>query len=1028
MAAKTSASGGFTSLPQKLDSQILKNDSSDVGRFADDLKELIHQAAASTRNRETLQMLAFKLLNRIFGEEIFDEDMAAMNPGWVSENASILATARGGWLRRLCTRSVMTARGDVRLPDVITFRDHGMESLPIGTRKLISLLLPRSEFLAVMTSGRFQAKMKLMKLPVKGQICIRQFPYYECVRSPNQIVYFPPYFHTPSTEQAQPLLRADTNPAMMLNFVELFFMSILRFPKDYPNAFELVNIRYQSGVDMGPLARSVTAVTDPTNAVPGMLFGRLAQVLHTTPWGFLHRSGIFGWIDGSPYLVLLYESLKDFVPHGAGVGESNSGAGSRQPNTPGRGSVGSSTPQRGGTPGGGVDTQLYEKVRLSQAGELFLRLMAEFWIDVATLVRRNHGEGASFKAQLNKTVEHFSKGPKHPHPTEILTLDNSSMRWESSTMQCIYLVLVRILSDLSLPAQFEAMCKANAAFAESPLARSGGKGIGSNQANVTCPPALHVVQQPLFDMLRVIFAKAQQLTGSDRDMYALAVEVWLLYLQPWKAPAIAKGTPLDRIGKAPELCSASYRRETWLPYIASNLHFYTSLLPCFIQACSRVDLSATEDAGMVNLLMLEKVLVAFDPIKDDVEALNTDFQRWYPTCSRDRYSGVAGGSRGPTNGFGNTPYRSPAGLRGTMGATGLRTPPAESVSTSAGLLVAMRVQHQLLFPDPAVDRDVPYCGILDLQDSCGAAAQKLIGTLHVAMKDVSSRKGGIATVETIADVVDHLLAIRHWGLGPGFCLTRLVQGVFSAGRAFSNASHVGSQAVLSDRLRKDVKKIDALLHCGLPNSSEGSSPRSPRPPRPEWADTGSISAGLGLHDDITGALTPQGKEKLRHGHKLAVDNLRWFDDVLLLPYCSFEVHALAHFFTELSKKLNEKYDLPQCKPSARWPWRKVMTNLLQIATTDDTNLRQKAVEAQQFFRFNLRFLAGVRVACPLAMAALHYVVPRALLGWIYHLLMLHLAYLTFVDTTELSTRYLGLVLIIGLTYALAAVSAFVGFL
>ena len=1016
MAAKSSSSSTTSMpLPQKLDSQILKNDSSDVGRFSDDLKELIHQAAGSTRNRETLQMLAFKLLNRIFGEEIYDEDMTAINPGWVSENASVLASARGGWLRRLCTRSVMMARGDVRLPDVITFRDHGMESLPIGTRKLISLLLPRSEFLAVMTSGRFKAKMKLMKFPVKAQICIRQFPYYECVRSPNQIVYFSPYFHTPSTEQAQPLLRADTNPAMMVNFAELFFMSILRFPKDYPNAFELVNIRYQSGVDMGPLARSVTAVTDPTHAVPGMVFGRLAQVLHTTPWGFLQRSGIFGWIDGSPYLVLLYESLKDFVPHGVGMHSGSNGGGS----TPG-GGRGGNAPQIGGmTPGGGggggVDTQLYEKVRLSQAGELFLRLMSEFWIDVATLVRRNHSDGASFKAQLNKTVEYFTSGPKHPLPTEILTLDSSSMRWECSTVQCIYLVLVRMLSDLSLPMQFEAMCKANAAFAESPLARSGGKGIGSNQTNLTCPPALHLVQQPLFDMLRTIFAKAQQLTGSDRDMYALAVEVWLLYLQPWKAPAIAKGTSLDRIEKVPELCNAEYRRETWLPYIASNLHFYTTLLACFIQSSSKVDLSVTEDAGMVNLLMLEKVLVAFDPIKDDVEALTTDFQRWYPSCSRDQFGSAGGGG-----GFGNTPYRSPGGLRGNN----IRAPggTAQSVSTSAGLLVAMRVQHHLLFPDPAIDRDVPCCGILDLQDSCGAEAQKLIGTLHVTMKDVSSRKGSLATVETIADVIDHLLAIRHWGLGPDFCFSRLVQGVSSAGRAFSNASHAGSHAVLSDRLRKDVKKIDALVHCGLPNGSEGSSPRSPRP---EWADSGVNSAGEGLNDDITGALTPQGKEKLRNGHKLTVDNLRWFDDVLLLPYCSFEVHVLAQFFTELSIRLNAKYNLPQYKPSARWPWRKVMSNLLQIATTDETSLRVKAGEAQQLFRFNLRFLAGVRVACPLAMLALHYLVPRALLGWTHYLLMLHLAYITFVDTTELSTRYLGLVLIIGLLYALAAIFAFV---
>ena len=104
---------------------------------------------------------------------------------------------------------------------------------------------------------------------------------------------------------------------MMIDFKELFFISILRFLKIIPVLSELVNIRYQSGVDMGPIARSVATVSDPTHSIPGLVFGKLADILHTTPMGFLNRSGIFGWIDGSPYLVLLYESLKDFVPHGA---------------------------------------------------------------------------------------------------------------------------------------------------------------------------------------------------------------------------------------------------------------------------------------------------------------------------------------------------------------------------------------------------------------------------------------------------------------------------------------------------------------------------------------------------------------------------------------------------------------------------------------------------------------------------------------------------------------------------------------
>jgi hypothetical protein len=926
-----------------------------------------------------------------------------------------------------------------------------MESLAIGTRKLITLLLPRSDFLAVMTSGRFKAKMKLKKFPVKAQICIRQFPYYECVRSPNQIVYFGPYFHTPSTEQAQPLLRDDANPAMMVDFKELFFISLLRFPKDYPSAFELVNIRYQSGVNMGPLVRGVASVSDPAHSIPGLVFGKLADILHTTPIGFLNRSGIFGWIDGSPYLVLLHESLKDFIPHGgsssstfsggmrSGVGgSSNVAGGSSTGSTVG----GSLTPIRGGGGGGissssssnssnraarGAGSALFDKVRLSQAGELYLRLMADYWMDVATLVRRNHADGVSFKAQLNKTVEYFNSGSKHPLPTEILALDTSSMRWESSTMQCNYLVLVRTLSDPCLADLFHAIVNENAAIAESPLGHSGSssaKGASNNQQAllVSCPPALSIMQQPLFDMIRTIFNKAQQFTGSDRDMYALAVEVWLLYLQPWRAPALARGTPLDKIEKAPEMYGAAYDRDTWLPYVASNLHFYTTLLACFMQSCSKVDLSVTEDSGMVHLLLLEKVLMAFDAFKDDVDMLTADFRAWYPSRSRDAYGGGGGGRGGYGN---NTPFRSPAQSRHTTprhthnnSAGGSSSSSSSSAvgargQTPIGLLAAIRAQHHSLFPDPAIDRDVPYCGIVAVSEYCAEEAQKLISTLHVAMRDVNSRKGGAAALESAADVLDHLLGIKHWGLGQNFTITRLVKGLSSAGQVFSTAGQVASNAVLSERLKHDVKKIDSLVHCGVPSAI------SPRFGGAGWNDGATVSSdgpgssgggggGYGLHDEITGQLTPQARQKLRSGHKLNVDDLRWFDDVLLMPYCSYEVHTLALFFIDLSQRLNQKYGLPAHQPAARWPWKRVFSQLHQIALLEDATIGEKALEARQLFRFNLRFLAGVRVACPLAMFLTHFLVPRVLLGWVYYVIMAFLSFLYFRDTTYMDNVNLAM--------------------
>lgn len=1022
---------GSGSISQQIERALLRNDTSRIGQFSDDLKELIRQAGGSSRNREVLQLIAFKLLNRVFGEEIYDVDMAVDNPGWVNENASVHASSRGGWLRRLCTRSVMMARGDVRLPDAMTFRDHGIDSLAMGTRKLVALLLPRSEFLAVMTSGRFKAKMKLEKFPVKAQICIRQFPYYECVRSPNQIVYFAPYFHVPSNEQAQPLLRDDTNPAMMVDFKELFFISILRFPKDYPSAFELVNIRYQNGVDMGPLARSVATVSDPAHSIPGLVFGKLADILHTTPIGFLNRSGIFGWIDGSPYLVLLHESLRDFVPHGAsesGYDYPRSGDMKRTP-----GSASSSSSNRRGqsnmrTRGFRSGDSLYEKVRLSQAGELFLRLMAEYWMDVATLIRRNHADGVSFKAQLNKTVEYFTAGPKHPLPTDILALDASSMRWESSTMQCNYIVLLRMLSDPSLADQYQAIVMENAAFTESPLAHGGKTGMSGSRGNIiAAPPAISIIQQPLFDMLRTIFSKAQQFTGSDRDMYALAVEVWLLYLQPWKAPSLAKGTPLARVEKTPELHGARYERDVWLPYIACNHHFYTTLLACFIQSIASMDISATEEAGMVHLLLLEKVLVAFDAFNHDLESLTEDFRSWYATCSRDAYGGAMsrtiGGMGGMGLGLGGTPMRStlsPVNSSLPTPRTGSATPSRGGMATSLGLLVAMKSQHISLYPDPAIDRDVPHFGIVSVSEYCSSEAQKLISTLHTVMRDVNNRKGGAAILESVAEVLDHLLNMNKWGLGQNFGFTSLVRGISSAGQALSSAGHAASNAVLSERLNHDVRRIDALVKCGLPSGSG-----SPRALGKEDGITlavgpGAAAAGVdsgegegsGLHDEMTGVLTPAGKQRLLAGEKLAVDDLRWFDDVLLLPFCTYEVHFLADFTNLLSQRLNAKYDLPGLKASARWPWSRVFSHLRQVALMNDVSIGVKVAEAKKLYRFNLRFLAAVRVACPAAMLVLHYIVPQELVGYYKFLLLAFLSFLTFRNTTYVDNMLRSITLLV----------------
>ncbi len=83
---------------------------------------------------------------------------------------------------------------------------------------------------------------------------------------------------------------------------------------------------------------------------------------------------------------------------------------------------------------------------------------------------------------------------------------------------------------------------------------------------------------------------------SDAQTVLIAVELWLLWVQPWGAEAIAssgRGTALsgDLLTNCAHVASAgvvSSRPKTqfdarWTPYVASNLHMYTTLLAAYFR-------------------------------------------------------------------------------------------------------------------------------------------------------------------------------------------------------------------------------------------------------------------------------------------------------------------------------------------------------------------------------------------------------------------------------------------------------------
>ena len=65
--------------------------------------------------------------------------------------------------------------------------------------------------------------------------------------------------------------------------------------------------------------------------------------------------------------------------------------------------------------------------------------------------------------------------------------------------------------------------------------------------------------------------------------YSYAVDLWLMYLQPW----LFSRSSSDR----------SFTATKWQSYIAANLHYYTTLLCCFLHGIARVDLLPSPDVN-----------------------------------------------------------------------------------------------------------------------------------------------------------------------------------------------------------------------------------------------------------------------------------------------------------------------------------------------------------------------------------------------------------------------------------------------
>jgi hypothetical protein len=166
--------------------------------------------------------------------------------------------------------------------------------------------------------------------------------------------------------------------------------------------------------------------------------------------------GPSGWCKGNPYLALLNHYLEHFLP--VAIPNEN-------------------------------QTFLQSQTLTQESiGNLFLRLIVDFWIDTICLSR--------IISPIDKPEQlSFSCA-------DVIFLDPTMPT--RHTIQCIYIVVAHLLTETS----------------------------PRNPA----PYAISLLQQPIFDLFRGIFAS----DTADKTLFFLGIRLWHLWLTPWKPHSKAR--------------------------------------------------------------------------------------------------------------------------------------------------------------------------------------------------------------------------------------------------------------------------------------------------------------------------------------------------------------------------------------------------------------------------------------------------------------------------------------------------------
>lgn len=179
--------------------------------------------------------------------------------------------------------------------------------------------------------------------------------------------------------------------------------------------------------------------------------------------------------------------------------------------------------------------------------ELFLNLVVQYWIDLATTVHRDHHKAVAYRklltATTNAKVQEYefeaarARERDHPKAAEVINLDTASFQWTTSTCQCTYLLLWMLFEDcakypISFPSSTNGLDNSRVGRQRS----LPGRGLRQElKLYSSARPFDHLLflQAPLYNMLLCIFSRGDRSDQINSEVVYLAADIWMLWMQPW---------------------------------------------------------------------------------------------------------------------------------------------------------------------------------------------------------------------------------------------------------------------------------------------------------------------------------------------------------------------------------------------------------------------------------------------------------------------------------------------------------------